>query len=130
MSTVKTREIKGYCDNYGDFYFTDRAIELDVEDGKGGMEKIIVADRKGNISVLDKLRKDFFQRKNIEVKADRTEFKDRSKAVNRIFGTTIEYSGIISVDSKPAYDFYTIQKTGSLCDICDGVRAAGIKGVK
>jgi|GEM_PF-3347810 hypothetical protein len=120
-------QIKGYVDMFDNLYFTDSAVMLYVEDGKGSVENLIVGNKKGSVLEADKLREDFFLHRNIEVEANRVRLKDNCKIRNRIFGDTIKINGEIKVDSKPKYSFCSFEKQGGYFP---GFRIARLEEIK
>lgn len=124
---IKLTPINGYVDMFDNLYFTDSAVMLYVEDGKGGVGNLIVGNKKGSVLEADKLREDFSLRKNIEVEAQRLMVTYNSKIRNRIFGNTIETDGEIKVNSKPKYRFYSVEKQGGYFP---GFRIARLEEIK
>ncbi len=125
--TPELTQIKGYVDMFDNLYFTDSAVMLYVEDGKGGIDNLVVGNKRGSVIEADKLREDFFSHKNIEVEANRVRLKDNCKIRNRIFGDTIKIDGEIKVDSKPKYSFYSFEKQGGYFP---GFRIARLEEIK
>jgi len=124
---IELTPIKGYADTFEELYFADSALMLYVEDGKGGIDNLVVGNKRGSVIEADKLREDFFSHKNIEVEAERLRVIDNSKIRNRIFGNTVETEGRIKVNSTPKYRFYSVEKQGGYFP---GFRIARLEEIK
>ncbi len=127
MDRVTLKDVKGDVGACEDLYFTDSALMLLVSNEKGGIEQIIVGNKSGRITEADKLREEFFSHKNIEVEAGKLVVSNKSKAINRLFGDTVQIDGTIKINSEPKYTFYSVEKQGGFFP---GYRIARLEAIK